>query len=119
MRFVWKIEFISDIIKIWKDDKVIDKKVLCLQENDDEAQFPNTIAFDFLKEKTELLDAFKIGDIVEVMWNSSYNKYNNPAKDWMLSIFNSLRGWKINMVKSVEVQKDLQKEKDYNDELPF
>jgi hypothetical protein len=37
----------------------------------------------------------------------------------MLSIFNSLRGWKINMVKSVEVQKDLQKEKDYNDELPF
>jgi hypothetical protein len=55
--------------------------VLCLQENDDEAQFPNTIAFDFLKEKTELLDAFKIGDIVEVMWNSSYNKYNNPAKD--------------------------------------
>jgi hypothetical protein len=118
MRMLWKIKFISDLMQVWKETKV-DKKVLCIEEQDENAQYPNTLAFDFTKDKVELLDWLKEWDIVEVMYNCNYNKYPNPKNPDEISIFNSIRWWKVNMMKSLWQQAEDKKEKEENDDLPF
>jgi len=113
MKITWIITYISPISVIGKDP--INKQVLCVEEQSED-QYPNRMAIDFLKDKTDLLIWLKIWDIVEVMLNYSYNRFEKDGKE---SIFNSIRWWKVNIIKSVEKQAEIKKEKEANNDLPF
>lgn len=52
-------------------------------------QYPQQIAIDFVKDKCSVLDAYKVGDEVEVGINLRGNEYNGKY-------YVNVQGWKIN-----------------------
>lgn len=52
-------------------------------------QYPQQIAIDFVKDKCSVLDAYKVGDDVEVGINLRGNEYNGKY-------YVNVQGWKIN-----------------------
>jgi len=94
MRFLWTVKFISWEITIGTENPIT-KKVLCVEQNNPDTQYPDSLAFDFLKEKAEMLQGIAVWDVVEVMYNSSFKI--SEAKN---SVFNSIRGWKVKIMKA-------------------
>lgn len=60
---------------------------------DDSGQYPQTIMFQSVQDKCELVDAFKIGDKVEVFFNLRGREWTNPQGE--VKVFNTLDAWKI------------------------
>jgi hypothetical protein len=56
--------------------------------------YPQDVAIDFVKDKCDVLNAYKVGDSVEVGINIRGNEYNGKY-------YVSLQGWKISKVDSV------------------
>ena len=57
------------------------------------SQYPQKIIFEFVQDKTELLDKFKIGDSVEISYNLNGREWVNPQGE--TKYFNSIQGWRI------------------------
>ena len=97
LEFEWIVKFISPEIEVGKDDKKTSKIVICLEETW-EMEFPNKIAVDFIGKKIQLLDGLfiKEWDVIKVNYNIFYNRFDKA--DGTLSIFNSIRGWRIEKV---------------------
>jgi hypothetical protein len=95
--FEWTVKYVSQEIEVWKDDKKTSKVVVCLEEIGD-AEYPNKLAVDFIGKKLDLLSwmNLKEWDQVKVNFNTFYNRYDRT--DWTLSIFNSIRWWKIEKI---------------------
>ena len=70
--------------------------------------YPQDIAIDFVKDKCDVLNAYKVGQSVEVGINIRGNEYNGKY-------YVSLQGWKIS---KAEVQAEAQTEAEEED-LPF
>lgn len=58
-----------------------------------EEQYPQPIAIEFLKDKIELLDKFKVGDSATVSINLGGREWTNPQGE--VKYFNSITGWRI------------------------
>jgi hypothetical protein len=58
-----------------------------------EEQYPQVLAIEFVKEKTNLLDAFAAGQSVKVGVNLRGREWVNPQGE--TKYFNSIQGWKI------------------------
>ena len=99
MKLIAKIEYISPAIEITKKnwEKTM-KQIVWFEEYDEERDQLDSIAIDFLGDKTEILKPLTVWDLVEVFFHTSYNRF--PGTDWEEKIFNSIRGWKI-VVKKV------------------
>ena len=67
------------------------KKRECAVETED--QYPQKIGIEFVQDKCELLDKFKIGDAVTININLRGKEWTNPQGE--VKYFNSLQGWKI------------------------
>jgi hypothetical protein len=52
-------------------------------------QYPQTIPIDFVQDKTEILNAYKVGESVKICINIRGNEYNGKY-------YVSLNGWNIN-----------------------
>jgi hypothetical protein len=63
--------------------------------NDEQDKHPQEILFQLNQDRVELLDAFKIGDIVEVEFNIKGKRWE---KDGKVSYFNTLEAWRINKI---------------------
>lgn len=61
-------------------------------------QYPQHIIIEFLKDKTTLLDNYKVGDAVIVATNLQGREYVSPQGE--VKYFNTIVGWKINKDKS-------------------
>jgi len=61
---------------------------------DASGQYPQTILFQAVQERADLLNNFKAGDIVEVTFFLRGREWTNP-KDGAVRFFNSLDVWKI------------------------
>ena len=87
MEYTWKI------IKIWAIETVgknaIEKRTVVLEEVNDK-DYKGGIAFDLIKDKTKLIDWYKVGDVVTVSLNFKTNYYE--VKD---TYYNSITAWKI------------------------
>lgn len=61
-------------------------------------QYPQSILIQFVQDKTDLLDPYKLGDEVEVSVNLRGRKWTNPQGEdkW----FNTIQGWKIKKLAS-------------------
>jgi len=56
-------------------------------------QYPQFINIEFIQDKTELLDNFKVDDEVEVSINLRGREWVNPQGE--TKYFNSIQGWRI------------------------
>lgn len=56
-------------------------------------QYPQFISINFVQDKTELLDRFKVGDEVTVGINLRGREWTNPQGE--TKYFNDIQGWKI------------------------
>lgn len=59
----------------------------------EEERYPQVVAFEFLKERAEQLDAVKENERVTVRFDISGREWTAP--DGTVRYFNSLRGWKV------------------------
>ena len=56
-------------------------------------QYPQFINIEFIQDKTDLLDKFKVGEEVEVSINLRGREWVNPQGE--TKYFNSIQGWRI------------------------
>ncbi len=61
-------------------------------------QYPQFINIEFIQDKTELLDKFKVGDEVEVSINLRGREWVNPQGE--TKYFNSIQGWRITKIQT-------------------
>ena len=93
-------------------------------------QYPQHILIEFVQEKTDLLDKFKVGQPVKVSINLRGREWTSPQGE--VKYFNSIQGWRIETLQqenpeggmppvppleAFEPAEDL-REEDYDD-LPF
>jgi hypothetical protein len=114
MKFSWKVAYVSEKIEIGKEETK-EKIVLCVEEIAPEKEYPDRVAIDFVGQKLDLITVpeIKEGDIVDVFFSMSYNRYPKDGKE---SIFNTLRGYKVDVVKRNIVDPE---KKAAADDLPF
>lgn len=84
-------------------------------------QYPQHILIEFVQDKTDLLDKFKVGQDVKININIRGKEWNNPQGE--TKYFNSIQGWRIESVTEVVSEQIPQTEApDLNDDddlLPF
>ena len=64
---------------------------------DASGQYAQTILFQAVQERADLLNNFKVGDVVEVTFFLRGREWTNP-KDGTVRFFNSLDVWKVDAV---------------------
>ena len=82
-------EVIGKVIVLGNTEEVgqngFTKRMLVVESSE---QYPQKLAIDFVKEKTSILDNYKVGDEVKVSVNLRGTEYNGRY-------FVNLQGWKI------------------------
>ena len=91
----------------------LEKQTIVLEEETDR-EFKGGLAVDFFKEKTELLNDIKIGDMITVYINTRVNESKTQAGRF----FNSITGRRLE-AGSANESKGTSKKEEANDDLPF
>lgn len=60
---------------------------------DESSQYPQDIIFQSVQDKCTLLDAFKLGDVVQVSFNLRGREWTSPTNE--VKYFNTLEAWRI------------------------
>jgi hypothetical protein len=84
-------------------DSGFQKRTLILNT---EGEYPQPVSIEFLKDKTDVLNSFKVGDKVSVAINIQGRKWSSPQGE--IKYFNTIVGWKINKVSDSPVSSDPQ-----------
>jgi len=89
-----------------------------------EEQYPQDIMIEFVQDKTELLDSYKVGQNVKVSINLRGRCWTNP--EGVDKYFNGIQGWRIEEAESndvdpkpFEVVEGKVVDKPEEDDLPF
>ncbi|MCH2045040.1 MAG: DUF3127 domain-containing protein [Saprospiraceae bacterium] len=112
------------IIKIDDTQQVTDKfkKRQLVIETDE--NYSQKVAFEFVQDRCNVPDSYKVGDKVRVHFNIS-------GREWNGKYFVNLRGWRIESMNEVQQQSapagedvpfpsaDAAPSKEYDDDLPF
>lgn len=61
-------------------------------------QYPQHISVQFVQDKCDLLDAYKVGDTVKVDINLRGREWTNPQGETVY--FNTIQGWRIGKVQT-------------------
>lgn len=61
-------------------------------------QYPQHISVQFVQDKCDLLDAYKVGDTVKVDINLRGREWTNPQGE--VVYFNTIQGWRIGKVQA-------------------
>ena len=69
-------------------------------------QYPQTLSIEFIQDKTELLNKFKIGQNVKVGINLRGREWENPQTK-EIKYFNSIQGWRIELLENSNSDDDL------------
>jgi translation initiation factor IF-3 len=82
-------------------------------------QYPQNILIEFIQDKCDLLDSFKVGDSVKVNINLRGREWINPQGE--AKYFNSIQGWRID---ASDVTAEASQEQNLvadtqSDDLPF
>lgn len=106
------------IIKLFDTNQVSEKfakREVVIETPDD---YPQTVIIQFTQNRTELLEPFKVGDEVEININIRGRKWVSPQGE--TRYFNSLDGWKIELVANESREEfDQQSEEEFSEDLPF
>ena len=71
-------------------EKGFRKRELVITTNE---QYPQTVLIEFVQDKCDLLNAYKVGDDVKVSINIRGREWVNPEGE--TKYFNSIQGWRI------------------------
>ena len=88
-----------------------------------EDQYPQMIMIEFIQDKCDLLDSYKVGENVKVSINLLGREWINPKGE--AKYFNSIQGWRVERLEENEIEDDLQEFKNdigndgAEDDLPF
>lgn len=63
-----------------------------------EEQYPQHIMIEFTQDKSDLLNNYKVGDVVKVSINLGGREWINPQGE--AKYFNSVRGWRIEKIQA-------------------
>ena len=85
------IKVIGEVQKISETFK---KRELVLTTDE---QYPQTLAIEFVQDKTDLLNSFKIGQNVKVNINLRGREWENPQTK-EIKYFNTIQGWRIESI---------------------
>jgi hypothetical protein len=66
-------------------------------------QYPQVISIDFLKDKCDLLNGYKVGQDVKVSINLGGREWINPQGE--AKYFNSVTGWRVEKLESAPAEK--------------
>lgn len=94
MELTGKIRLIEDTQTFKNDFK---KRNLVLTTDE---KYPQHISIEFLKDKTDILDNFQLGDAIKVGINIRGNEWVN--KDGVTKYFNSIVGWRIEKIQAAK-----------------
>ena len=81
----------------------------------EDSQYPQTIMTEFVQDKCDILNNYKVGQDVKVSINLRGREWVNPQGE--TKYFNSIQGWRIESVGSE--QQATQQTQDDKDNLPF
>ena len=70
-----------------------------------EEQYPQDIMVEFVQDKTDLLNNYKVGQNVKVSINLRGREWTNPQGE--VKYFNSIQGWKIEALQSEASSSDM------------
>lgn len=70
-----------------------------------EEQYPQTIMIEFVQDKTDLLNAYKVGQDVKVSINVRGREWVNPQGE--TKYFNSIQGWRVENVSQASPSGDM------------
>lgn len=59
-------------------------------------QYPQKIQVEFLQDKTELIEKYKVGDILKIGINIGGREWVNPQGE--TKYFNSITGWRVDAI---------------------
>lgn len=71
------------------------KREFVLEIPEDNPEYVNTVQFEVIKDKCDVLDSFQVGQEVEVSWNLKGRSWDKKDGSPM-RYFNTLQCWKIN-----------------------
>ena len=80
------------VVKVGEVEQITDtfcKRELWV-ETDSDSKYPQTHGIEFKQDKTSMLDAVKVNDVVSV-------ECNLEGRIWKDRVFNSLAGWKLDV----------------------
>ncbi len=110
MQYTGTVRFIGPKEEIGANALV--KQTVVLEEDTDR-EFKWGLAVDFFKDKTELLNGVKVGDMITVHLNTRVNE----SKTQPGRFFNSITAWRLEAGQGSE--KPASKKSEANDDLPF
>lgn len=87
------MEFQGNIKRIGQTQQVSDKfkkREFTVTTGD---TYPQTIQFELHQDRTDLIDAFKVGDLVNVKFNLRGREWTNPQGE--VKTFNNLQAWAV------------------------
>ncbi|QDP55635.1 MAG: hypothetical protein Tp156SUR1554471_12 [Prokaryotic dsDNA virus sp.] len=103
-------------IKAFTDEQKVSEKLTKQQlilTIDEDSQYPQNIAIEFLNDKMDMLKKHQIGDNVSVDINLRGNEYNGKY-------YNNLVGWRVAKIISNEITNQQQNpERETTVDLPF
>ncbi|HNP67907.1 MAG TPA: DUF3127 domain-containing protein [Aequorivita sp.] len=70
-----------------------------------EEQYPQVIMIEFVQDKTDLLNSYKVGQDVKVSINVRGREWVNPQGE--TKYFNSIQGWRIENVSQTKGSSDM------------
>jgi hypothetical protein len=111
------MEVLGRIKVLGLDTKVSDKFTKRDVVVTTDEQYPQDISVQFVQDKCELLDAYKVGDDVKIGINLRGREWVNPQG--VAVYFNTIQGWNIsNVVDASPINKKPQAQTEADD-LPF
>jgi hypothetical protein len=113
------MEILGKIKVLGLDTKVSDKFTKRDVVVTTDEQYPQDISVQFVQDKCELLDAYKVGDDVKIGINLRGREWVNPQG--VAVYFNTIQGWNISHVKNPSdplPNESLKIKQDHSD-LPF
>ena len=119
-----KIKLLGEI-KTYGDNGFRKREVVITTQE----QYPQHLIIEFIQDRCELLDSFKVGENVKISINLRGREWENPEGE--IKYFNSIHGWRIE--KEEFVEKDIipppndapgfeeksEEDNEVEDDLPF
>ena len=96
MDFTWTIKSIGSIETVGSN--WLQKRTFVLEEVSDK-EYKGSIAVDLIKDKVNMINEYKVGDVVKVEINVRANYSDNTKR-----YYNSLNAWKIEWVATAKVE---------------
>ena len=118
MEVIGKIKLVSETQAFGANG--FQKRELVVTTDD---QYPQMIMIEFVQDKCDLLNNYKVGQDVKVSINLRGREWINPQGE--AKYFNSLTGWRIEKLDSngaipeLPAVQPIQEEQDEPDDLPF